>query len=245
MLPTGVSAPCPTCGNTAQSTSYDANNNPTSKTGYDGSTTTYVYDALGRETQRVVGAGTADAKTTTTEWDPQQWLVTRVAAPNQIEAFAYDANGNLLSHTMTPTGDASGSQGFAAAASGGAESTEWTYDSVGNVLTVTQRQGTSAVATWTYTYDAQGNLQTLTNPEGKTGRVTQYDAAGRVLAAVTPEGIAVSYAYNARGFTTRYTYGDNVSTYSYDAVGQKTNYTGPFGESTQYTYDAAHRLIDV
>ena len=65
------------------------------------------------------------------------------------------------------------------------------------------------------------------------------------IGSVTPEGIAVSYAYNARGFTTRYTYGDNVSTYSYDAVGQKTNYTGPFGESTQYTYDAAHRLIDV
>nr|WP_269746644.1 hypothetical protein [Ralstonia sp. A12] len=71
LLPTGVSAPCPTCGSTAQSTSYDANNNPTSKTGYDGSTTAYSYDALGRETQRVVGAGTADAKTTTTEWDAQ------------------------------------------------------------------------------------------------------------------------------------------------------------------------------
>ncbi len=63
LLSAGVSAPCPTCGDTALSTSYDTNNNPISKTGYDGSATTYVYDALGRETQRVVGAGTADAKT--------------------------------------------------------------------------------------------------------------------------------------------------------------------------------------
>jgi YD repeat-containing protein len=126
LLPTGVSAPCPLCGNTALSTSYDSNNNATSKTGYDGSTTSYTYDTLGRETQRIEGAGTANAKTTTTEWDPQQWLVTRVAAPNKIEAFSYDANGNLLSHTVTPTGDANGSQGFGAAASGDANRIEWT-----------------------------------------------------------------------------------------------------------------------
>lgn len=245
LLPTGVSAPCPTCGNTALSTSYDSNNNATSKTGYDGSTTSYSYDALGRETQRIEGAGTANAKTTTTEWDPQQWLVTRVAAPNKIEAFSYDANGNLLSHTVTPTGDANGSQGFGALASGDAESTEWTYDSVGNVLTVTQRQGTSAVATWTYTYDAQGNLQTLTNPEGKTGTMTQYDAAGRVLAATDVNGVNISYTYNARGFLTRYIHGDEVSWFSYDLIGQRVRFDGPFGEVTKYVYDASHRLIDV
>ncbi|QOK94525.1 RHS repeat protein (plasmid) [Ralstonia pseudosolanacearum] len=158
LLPTGVSAPCPTCGNAAQGTSYDANNNPTSKTGYDGSTTTYVYDALGRETQRVVGAGTVDAKTTTTEWDSQRWLITRVGAPNQLEVFSYDANGNLLSHAVAPTGDANGSQGFAAAATGDAERTEWTYHPNGQVLTATDSKGSTAVGVWVFTYDDHGNL---------------------------------------------------------------------------------------
>ena len=245
LLPTGVSAPCPTCGSTAQSTSYDANNNPTSKTGYDGSTTTYVYDALGRETQRVVGAGTADAKTTTTEWDPQQWLVTRVAAPNQIEAFSYDANGNLLSHTVTPTGDASGSQGFAAATYGPVESTEWTYDGSGHVLTASERTDNEITGTWTFVYNAQGDLQSLTNPEGKAGRVVQYDAAGRVLEAMDVHGVHLKFRYNARGWLTDYEFDDQHIQYEYDVFGQPTAVLGPQNFVTRYVYDAAHRLIEV
>ena len=245
LLPTGVSAPCPTCGSTAQSTSYDANNNPTSKTGYDGSTTTYVYDALGRETQRIVGAGTADAKTTTTEWDPQQWLVTRVAAPNQIEAFSYDANGNLLSHTVTPTGDANGSQAFAAAASGSIKRTDWTYDDSGHVLTATERTDGAITGTWTLAYDGQGNLQTLTNPDGKTGRVTLYDAAGRVLEAVDVNGIAIKFGYNARGWVADYDYGEQHVRYEYDAIGLRTAMVGPQTLVMRYVYDAAHRLTQI
>ena len=245
LLPTGVSAPCPTCGNTALSTSYDSNNNATSKTGYDGSTTSYAYDALGRETQRVEGAGTANTKTTTTEWDPQQWLVTRVAAPNKIEAFSYDANGNLLSHTVTPTGDANGSQGFAAVASGDANRIEWTYDSNGNVLTTIERNGAATIATWTHTYDAQGNLLTLTNPEGKTGKVTQYDAAGRVIAATDVDGRSIQYGYNARGWLVDHYIGDVHIHYDYDAIGNRTAIYRQGSQVMSYVYDAAHRLIDI
>jgi|GEM_PF-5030385 len=245
LLPTGVSAPCPTCGNTALSTSYDSNNNATSKTGYDGSTTSYTYDTLGRETQRIEGAGTANAKTTTTEWDPQQWLVTRVAAPNKIEAFSYDANGNLLSHTVTPTGDANGSQGFGAVASGPVQRTEWTYDDSGHVLTATERTDGAVTGTWTLTYDSQGNLLTLTNPEGKTGRITLYDAAGRVLEAVDVNGIAIKLAYNARGWVTAYDYGEQHIRYEYDAIGQRTAMVGPQNLVMRYVYDAAHRLTQI
>lgn len=245
LLPTGVSAPCPTCGNTALSTSYDSNNNATSKTGYDGSTTSYTYDTLGRETQRIEGAGTANAKTTTTEWDPQQWLVTRVAAPNKIEAFSYDANGNLLSHTVTPTGDANGSQGFAAVASGDANRIEWTYDSNGNVLTTVEKNGTATIATWTFTYDAQGNLLTLTNPEGKTGKVTQYDAAGRVVAATDVDGRSIQYGYNARGWLVDHYIGDVHIHYDYDAIGNRTAIYRQGSQVMSYVYDAAHRLIDI
>ncbi|CAJ0773661.1 hypothetical protein R8510_03697 [Ralstonia chuxiongensis] len=245
LLPTGVSAPCPTCGNTALSTSYDSNNNATSKTGYDGSTTSYTYDTLGRETQRIEGAGTANAKTTTTEWEPQQWLVARVAAPNKIEAFSYDANGNLLSHTVTPTGDANGSQGFGAAATGDANRIEWTYDSNGNVLTTIERNGAATIATWTFTYDAQGNLLTLTNPEGKTGKVTQYDAAGRVIAATDVDGRSIQYGYNARGWLVDHYIGDFHIHYDYDAIGNRTAIYRQGSAVMSYVYDAAHRLIDI
>lgn len=245
LLPTAVSAPCPTCGSTAQSTSYDANNNPTSKTGYDGSTASYTYDALGRETQRIEGAGTADAKTTTTEWDPQQWLVTRVAAPNKIEVFSYDANGNLLSYTVTPTNDANGGQGFSAAASGPIKRTDWTYDAGGLALTATERTDGVTTGTWTFTYDSNGNLQTLTNPDGKTGRITLYDAAGRVLEATDVNGIAIKLTYNSRGWVTAYDYGEQHIRYEYDAIGQRTAMVGPQNLVMRYVYDAAHRLTQI
>lgn len=245
LLPTGVSAPCPTCGNTALSTSYDSNNNATSKTGYDGSTTSYTYDTLGRETQRIEGAGTAYAKTTTTEWDPQQWLVTRVAAPNKIEAFSYDANGNLLSHTVTPTIDTNGSQGFAAVPSGDAEGTEWTYDANGQVLTATDKKGGIVVGAWTFTYDGNGNLLTLTNPSGQTGTIVRYDAAGRVLEAVDTEGQVHKLTYNVRGrLTDRQIEGLNIH-YDYDSIGQVVAVSGPQDMSARYVYDAAHRLIEI
>ncbi|WP_175537065.1 RHS repeat domain-containing protein [Ralstonia sp. NFACC01] len=245
LLPTGVSAPCPTCGSTAQSTSYDSNNNPTSKIGYDGSATSYSYDSLGRETLRVEGAGTANAKTTTTEWDPQQWLVTRVAAPNKIEVFSYDANGNLLSYTLTPTNDANGEQGFSAPASGAIKRTDWTYDNGGLALTATERTDGVATGTWTFTYDGNGNLQTLTNPDGKTGRITLYDAAGRVLEATDVNGIAIKLSYNSRGWVTAYDYGEQHIRYEYDAIGQRTAMVGPQNLVMRYVYDAAHRLTQI
>lgn len=245
LLPTAVTAPCPTCGSTAQSTSYDANNNPTSKTGYDGSTTSYTYDVLGRETQRIEGAGTADAKTTTTEWDPQHGLAARIAAPNKIEAFSYDANGNLLSYTVTPTSDANGSQGFGAAASGAVERTEWTYDGSGHVLTATERTDNEITGTWTFAYNTQGDLQSVTNPEGKTGSVLQYDAAGRVLEATDVHGVHLKFRYNARGLLTDYEFDDQHIQYEYDVFGRPTAVLGPQSFVTRYVYDAAHRLIEV
>ena len=245
LLPTGVSAPCPTCGSTARSTSYDANNNPTSKTGYDGSTTSYAYDTLGRETQRVEGAGTTNAKTTTTEWDPQQWLVARTAAPNKIEAFSYDANGNLLSHAVTPTADVNGSLGFGAAASGPVQRTEWTYDDSGHVLTATERTDGAVTGTWTLTYDSQGNLQTLTNPDGKTGRITLYDAAGRVLEAIDVNGSAIKLSYNARGWLTTYEVKGQQIRFEYDAIGQRTALLGPNDSAMRIVYDSAHRITEI
>ncbi|WP_196385696.1 RHS repeat domain-containing protein, partial [Ralstonia solanacearum] len=40
-----------------QSSSYDANNNLTQETDYNGTVTTHTYDSQNRETQRVDGSG--------------------------------------------------------------------------------------------------------------------------------------------------------------------------------------------
>ena len=245
LLPTGVSAPCPSCGKTSFSSEYDANGNATREVGYDGASTTYAYDAQGRETKRVEAAGTASAKTTTTEWHPTWNLPTRVASPGKLETFVYDANSRLTTYTVVETADANGSAGLVTAPDGPIKRTDWTYDDGGHVLTTTERTGNAVTATWTFVYNAQGDLQSLTNPEGKTGRIVQYDAAGRVLEAVDVNGVHLKFTYNARGWLTDYEFDGQHIRYEYDAIGQRTAVLGPQNLVTRYVYDAAHRLIEV
>ncbi|MCO5400027.1 hypothetical protein [Ralstonia soli] len=245
LLPIGVSAPCPSCGKTSFSSEYDANGNATREVGYDNTATTYAYDAQGRETRRVEGAGTANAKTTATEWHSTLNLPVRVASPGKLETFAYDGNGNLTTYTEVETADANGAAGFAAVADAPIKRTDWTYDDGGHVLTTTERTGNAVTGTWTFVYNAQGDLQSLTNPEGKTGRIVQYDAAGRVLEAVDVNGVHLRFTYNVRGWLTDYEFDGQHIRYEYDAIGQRTAILGPQDLETRYVYDAAHRLIEI
>ena len=243
LLPTGVSAPCPTCGSTAQSTSYDANNNPTSKTGYDGSTTTYVYDALGRETQRVVGAGTADAKTTTMEWHSTLRLPTRIISPGRNDAIAYDDSGRVTSYSWYYTDDASGSAGSAANKSGPVRSLTWSYNDAGQIALVVEKLDTAEAGRWSFLYDAAGNLASVTNGAGKTGRIDAFDAAGRPVDVVNTNGEHIRYQYNARGQATSYEKDGRVFYYDYNVLGKLTAIRGPDNFYIGYEYDAAHELV--
>ena len=242
LLPTGVSAPCPTCGSTAQSTSYDANNNPTSKTGYDGSTTTYVYDALGRETQRIEAAGTSNARTITTEWDPVWNLPSKLASPGRIDGFTYDDKGRLKGYAWFPTADSNGSQGTAAVRNGSITSSGWTYNDAGAVIAAVELLDDTVTGSWAFTYDDQGNLLTLTNAAGKVGKALQYDGAGRLLEAINTDGQHIRYQYDAQGRITRIEKDDQVTTVEYNAAGFVSAVKGPGNYFTGYEYDTAHRL---
>ncbi|OPK48748.1 type IV secretion protein Rhs, partial [Ralstonia solanacearum] len=133
LLPTSISAPCGLCGSTRKSSSYDANNNLVQETDYNGTVTTHAYDSQKREIQRVDGAGTASARTTTTEWHKVWNLPLRIASPTRLETYRYDGNGNLTRYSETPTADSDGSQGISAAATGATRTTNWTYTADGQV----------------------------------------------------------------------------------------------------------------
>ncbi|WP_431796688.1 DUF6531 domain-containing protein [Cupriavidus metallidurans] len=243
--PTSVSAPCPECGNVAKTTAYDTSGNVSSRVDFDNKETRYTYDALGRETQRIEGYGTADAKTTTTEWHPTWNLPMRVAAPGRVDYFTYDAKGQVLAYSWYPTNDATGSQGLNAQPSGDVTSTTWTYDANGLVATAVDKLGDTVTGQWTFTYDAQSNLTSVTNMAGQTGTAVQYDAAGRLLEAVDVSGSRIKYAYDARGRMTDIDIDGIHTRYEYDTVGQLVGVVGPFDLVTRYTYDAAHRLIQI
>ncbi|GJG98537.1 DUF6531 domain-containing protein [Cupriavidus pauculus] len=243
LRPTGASAPCPACWDIAKAVTYDAAGNVASRRDFADKETRYSYDALGRETQRIEGYGTPDAKTTTTEWHPTWNLPLKAAAPGRVEYFSYDAKGQIVGFAWFPTNDSSGSQGTTAAPSGVVTSAGWTYDANGLVAATVEKEGDVVTGQWTYTYDDAGKLQTLTNGAGNIGRIVQYDAAGRVLEAINTDGQRVRYQYDARGNPILYEKDGVTVTFEYDAAGFLTATKGPGDYYLGYQYDAAHRVV--
>ncbi len=259
LLPTAISAPCGLCGSTRQSSSYDANNNLIQEIDYNGTVTTHAYDSQKRETQRVDGAGTASARTTTTEWHPQFWnLPTQIASPTKLQTYSYDSNGNLTRYSETPTADSDGSQGFKVAATGATRTTNWTYTADGLVATSSGPR-TDVASSTTYVYRTaddtstpplyrKGDLYQIVDPLGHTATINQYDASGRPLRMMDANGIVTAFTYSNRGWLTSQTItpasGTGQTTnYSYDGVGQLTKVTLPDSSSVSFSYDGAHRLI--
>ncbi|WP_162900059.1 RHS repeat domain-containing protein [Ralstonia solanacearum] len=242
LLPTSVSAPCPTCGSTAQSTDYDASGNATRQVSYDGSATTYTYDAQGRETQRIEGAGTSNARTTTTEWDSASGLPIRIASPSRVDVVEYDEQGRAKRYRWYSTSDSSGASGFGASPSGSVKIVDWTYNDAGQLASTVESADGTVTAKWAFTYDGVGRLATVTTPQGTVGRALSYDAGDRLLEAVDPDGRKLSYTYNARGSLTSLQVDGQTISYAYNALGFLTSVSGQDGVYIGYEYDATHRL---
>lgn len=242
--PSGASGSSP-IGDPFNTIQYDAGNNVGRTVDRNGSDTRYSYDAQGRETQRIEGYSTADAKTTTTEWHPTWNLPLKVAAPGRVDYFSYDTKGQVLVYGWYPTNDVTGSQGLNVQPSGDVTSTTWTYEANGLVATAVDKVGNSVTGQWSFAYDAQGNLASVTNGAGQTGSAVQYDASGRLLEAVDVSGSRIKYVYDARGRMTDVDIDGIHTRYEYDAVGQLVGVVGPSDLVTRYTYDAAHRLIQI
>ena len=73
---------------------------------------------------------------------------------------------------------------------------------------------------------------------------TNYDPMGRVGTVIDPNKIT-TYTYDTRGRITQMDEGGAVSTYRYNLNGTLESTTTPLGETIQYTYDNAQRLIEI
>lgn len=242
LLSTGVSAPCPLCGSTSQSADYDTSGNATRRVAYDGSATTYTYDAQGRETQSIEAAGTSNARTTTTEWDAVSGLPSRVASPGRVDVVEYDEQGRAKRYLWYPTSDSSGASAFSASPSGNTKIFEWAYNDAGQLASTVESTDSTVTAKWAFTYDAVGRLATVTTPQGTVGRALSYDAGDRLLEAIDPDGRRLSYTYNARGSLTSLQVDGQTINYTYNALGFLTSVSGQDGVYIGYEYDATHRL---
>ncbi len=237
---TGASASCPACGDIAKAVTYDAAGNVASKRDFADKETRYSYDALGRETQRIDGYGTADAKTTTTEWHPTWNLPVRVTRPGQINNFSYGTAGQLLSYAWYASDDPNGSKGFQAVPTGGENSTVWVYNSQGLVEKATDTLNGVTMGEWTFSYDSTGQLISLANDYGGVGNVVSRDAGGRITEAVSTGGQHLLMQYDAMGRLTSRDVDGVVTTYTYNEIGLLTAVQG--ATNVMFEYDAAHRL---
>ena len=233
----------------ASSKNYDTNGNLAGITDFNGNTTSYTFDlARNLEIQRVEASGTALAQTTTTQWHSSYRIPVQVNAPLLKTTYTHDSKGNVLTRTEQATGDTNGSQGASAAVTGIPRTWTYTYNEVGQVLTVIGPR-TDVVDKTTYVYDTQANLTSITNAAGHVTTLSNYDANGRVGQLTDPNGVVTTLTYTPRGWLKqKVNTGDGQSettTYDYDNAGQMTKVTLPDNSSISYTYDDAHRLTKI
>ncbi len=268
---TGVAQPAGSgTGTASDRRTYDANGNVASRTDFNGNRTSYTYDlARNLETSRTEGltssgASTAATRTVTTEWHPSYRLPTRIAEPFRITAMVYGnptdpvgTRGSLLSKTMQATTDATGAAGLGAPLSGTPRTWTYTYNANGSVLTLDgPRTDVPDVTNYTYyANDAacsgasplgcRGQVASITNAAGHVTSIPDYNAHGQPLAIVDPNGLTTTLTYDARQRLTSRSVGGEMTSYTYDGVGQLTRVTLPDGSLLAYTYDAAHRLTGI
>jgi RHS repeat-associated protein len=140
--------------------------------------------------------------------------------------------------------------------------TSYTYNSDGQVLTVTDPLGHVT----TTGYDADGNVHTVTDPNNHT-TTTDYNENNQPVTITRPDTTTLTSTYdndgnqltqtNGAGKTTTYTFDplnrlasstdpDNrTTTYTYDLAGNQQTVTNPAGKITTKTYDNANRLTGI
>jgi len=218
--------------------------------------TEYTYDDAGELLTATSGYGTSAASTTSYCYDPEGDKTAVVApdgntsgvpicstsAPYETSSdyqtgYSYDSLGELVSKTRPATTWASSGQ-----------TTSYTYDPAGNVLTGEDANG----VTTTSTYTPLNQLASISYSDSTPSVTYTYDANGNRVGVTDGTGTS-SYVYDPFNELTSYENGaSNTVYYSYDADGNTTGITYPLGSpswaSTQtvsYGYDAADELSSI
>jgi len=198
--------------------SYDDAGRRTSRTGFDGYTLNYGWDANGR-----LGSLTSNGTNLLVQYtyDPIGRLAREQKENGTSTTYAYDAAGQLVGMTNSaPDGTI---QSFF----------NYTYDANGNRTSMTTAAGVT-----TYSYDALYQLIGVVYPRGR--HVTYgYDPLGN-RTMVNDTGTNTTYTANALN---QYTQAGGTA-FTYDADGNMTSQTDSSGTTT-YQYDFENRLMGV
>ncbi len=218
-----------------QDYTYDTNGFLTSKTDWNGNSTTYIPDARGLETSRTEASGTPEARTVTTEWHTTYRTPTKITEPGLETSFTHDGSGNVLTRTLKDL------------ATNDTRITTWTYSTLGQVLTEDgPRTDVTDVTTMAYhictTGSECGQVHTITNALGHVSTISQYNEFGQPTHVTDENGTPIVITYDSRQRLTNVLFDGTFSTtLAYDNAGLVTRITAPNGSFLDYEYDDAQR----
>ncbi len=238
--------------NQTVSYTYDSLGRKLTATDALGTTATYAYDVLGRLLTESVPLTASDAKLTKYGYDANGNVTeTRVSnnAPDAPLSYSrtvssYDSMNRLVSTTSYDGESAAlvntytyNAYDKVLTATSGGSTTTYTYNTRGELTSVTDAMGQSE----TYTYDKNGNLLTKTDRSGTTFTYT-YDGLGRILTETAAKGNKTeqnSYAYSLTGAVTCESNGTAVLTRKYDCLGrmiEETETASGIAAVSRYAY---------
>ena len=218
---------------------YDALGNLVQATDYAGTPTTYTYDNLGRLLSQTFTIEEGVTASTKYEYDPAGNLIREYKPTNAVgetaawakTEYTYNNRGRLTAVIQYEGEEV-------------ASVTRYTYDGVGNTLTMTtglESLEDTEGSTTTYTYDRFGNVLTTTDALGKT-ETNSYSSLGRLNSSTDRNGSVTNYTYDALGRLLTTTVGEEAIQYTYTLTGQlRQEQQGQ--QLTQYTYDALGRTV--
>ncbi|MHB1317864.1 MAG: RHS repeat-associated core domain-containing protein, partial [Anaerolineae bacterium] len=203
----------------------------------------YVYNASGQ----VAEMRTSDGGLTTYGYGSVGELK-RITGPLGTTEYTYETAGQLAPQRV--------------GVRSGPLRTRLSYDRLGQLASihqVQQGQREGVDRTTRYTYDAVGNVLSIETPEGM--RTYAYDELDRLVAYTGADGVKTTYDYDAVGNRTALKVGRQVpleyrydaahqllhagdTEYAYDRNGRLISEAGPDGRRT-YTWDYQGRLASV
>lgn len=225
---------------------YDQAGNPIFITDRRGLVTGYVYDALNRRMQTGFGATStltpAYTSTINYTYDAANRLIAAQDSVNGIITRSYDDRFDAISQEVSPQGTVS-----------------YTYSADGRRQSLTPSGG----STITYAYDGAHRLTGIAQAAGLGGSVPataqtvsfSYDTANRPTGITLPNGITLTYNYDAASQLTAITYKKADGTplgdlaYTYNAVGDRIATGGSLARTglpsaiATTQYDVNNRLL--
>ncbi|RJQ44181.1 MAG: hypothetical protein C4534_06885 [Gaiellales bacterium] len=225
---------------------YDSAGNRYKMTDRRGVVTRQVFDMSGNVTDLYRAEGLPEEEHTHTTYNSMNRPVSVTDPRGQTTSYTYDAAGLMLIRVdLPPVSGYDGSQAL--------YSEEFSYDADGLLASATDRNGDVT----TFTYDAYGYPDTVTRnanraPEERELTDYDYDDLGRKAAETGPRGNVTTYSYSAMGdllsatgIVTSQITGlpmAVVTSYTYDANGNRTSTTDPEGNTTSFDYTAMNNL---